>query len=63
MPEGINTLAWVRALDWAQRCATENPGVHATAEIGNWRLTYRVAHDGWPIVKIYQVATEEKIKP
>ena len=60
MLAAINPLAWVRALDWAQRCAEANPGLHATAEIGNWRLTYRVAPEGWPVVKVYQVAEEEK---
>ena len=56
--EEIDTLAWARALDWAHRYAEANPGVRATAEIGNWRLTYRVTPEGWPVVEIYQVATE-----
>ena len=57
MSPDINSLAWVRPLDWVQRCAEANPGVCATAEIGNWRLTYRIAYDGWPIIKIYHVAS------
>ena len=55
--QGITSLQFVRAFDWAQRCASENPGIRCTAEIGPWRLSYTV-RDDWPTIKVYQIEEE-----
>ena len=54
MTPHLSSSEWARAFDWAQRCATENPGIRYTAEIGPYRLSYTVA-PGWPVISVYQI--------
>jgi hypothetical protein len=56
----MNIIRWVRVFQWAKRCAEENPGIWWTASIDDWRLTYRIAPDGYAVVRMYQIVVEVK---
>ena len=62
MTPHLSSSEWARAFDWAQRCATENPGIRYTAEMGPYRLSYTVVPTplqpqgaGWPVIRVYQI--------
>lgn len=55
----------IAGLAWAEKCAHANPGIRFTASINDWRVSYTLARDNWPVVGIhlvYETATTGAVR-